>query len=45
MSDKKRDKGVRFNVISFMQGWVGVKFPDKKLYVTLEGPLTLSLPI
>ena len=37
--EKKRYKGVRFNVISFARGWVGVKFPGKKRYVTLEWPL------
>ena len=25
-----------FNVISVTRGWVGVKFPEKKHYVTLE---------
>ena len=30
----------RFNVISVTRGWVGVQFPGKKLYVTLERPLT-----
>ena len=34
--EKKRYKGVRFNVISVVRGWVGVKFPGKKRYVTLE---------
>ena len=37
---KKRYKGVRFNVISVTRGWVGVKFPGKKRYVTPEWPLT-----
>ena len=27
---KKRYEDVRFNVISFTRGWVGVKFPGKK---------------
>ena len=27
------------NVISVTRGWVGVKFPGKKHYVTLEWPL------
>ena len=36
---KKRYKGVRFNVISITRGWVGVNFPGKKLYITLEWPL------
>ena len=38
-SGKKCYKGVRFNVISFAMGWVGVKFPGKKRYVTFDGPL------
>ena len=33
---KKRYAGVRFNVISVTRGWVGVQFPEKKRYVTLE---------
>ena len=33
---KKRYEGVRFNVISVTRKWVGVKFPGKKRYVTLE---------
>ena len=37
---KKRYECVRFNVISFTRGWVGVQFPEKKRYVTLECPLT-----
>ena len=36
---KKRYEGVRFNVISITREWVGVKFPGKKCYVTLEWPL------
>ena len=36
---KKRYEGVRFNVISVTRGWVGVQFPEKKRYVTLEWPL------
>ena len=39
LSWKKRYKGVRFNVISVTRGRVGVKFPGKKRYVTLEWPL------
>ena len=35
---KKRYEGVRFNVISVTRGWVGVQFPEKKRYVTLEWP-------
>ena len=31
---------VRFNVISVTRGWVSVKYPGKKRYVTLEWPLT-----
>ena len=38
-SGKKRYEGVRFNVISVTRGWVGVQFPDKNRYVTLEWPL------
>ena len=34
----KRYEGVRFNVISITRGWVGVQFPGKKRYVTLEWP-------
>ena len=41
-SGKKRYEGVRFNVISARRGWVGVQFPGKKHYVTLEWPLTAS---
>ena len=33
---KKRYKDVRFNIISVTRRWVGVKFPEKKRYVTLE---------
>ena len=38
---EKAYKVVRFNVItiSVTRGWVGVKFPGKKHYVTLEWPL------
>ena len=36
---KKRYECVRFNVISVTRGWVGVQFPEKKRYVTLEWPL------
>ena len=39
---KKCYEGVtRFNVISITRGWVGVQFPGKKLYVTLEWPLII----
>ena len=37
-SVKKRYEGVRFNIISIMRGWVGVKFPGEKRYVTLQVP-------
>ena len=37
--ENKRYEGVRFNVISVTRGWVGVQFPGKKRYVTLEWPL------
>ena len=33
---KKRYDGVRFNVFCVTRGWVGVQFPEKKCYVTLE---------
>ena len=36
--ENKRYDGVRFNVISVTRGWVGVKFPGIKHYVTLEWP-------
>ena len=42
-SRKKRYEGVRSNVISVTRGWVGVQFPGKKRYVTLEWPLNLIL--
>ena len=38
-SRKKHYEGVRSNVISVTRGWVGVKFPGKKRYVTHEWPL------
>ena len=41
-SKKKSYEGVRLNVISITRGWVGVKYPGKKRYVTLEWPLTTS---
>ena len=41
-SRKKRYEGVRSNVISVTTGWVGVQFPGKKRYVTLEWPLVDS---
>ena len=40
---KKRYERVRCNVISVTRGWVGVKFPEKQHYVTLEWPLTLTI--
>ena len=33
-------EGQRFNVISVTRGWVGVQFPRKRCYVTLEWPNT-----
>ena len=39
-SEKKRYEGVMFNIISVTRGWVGVQFPGKKRYVTLEWPQT-----
>ena len=41
-SGKKRYEGVRFNVISVTREWVGVQFPGKKRYVTLEWPLSAT---
>ena len=38
-SQKTCYEGVRFNVISITWGWVGVQFPGKKRYETLEWPL------
>ena len=35
-SGEKPHEGVRFNVISITRGCVGVQFPEKKRYVTLE---------
>ena len=35
---KKHYECIKFNVVSIMRGWVGVKFPGKKPYVTLEWP-------
>ena len=40
---KKCYEGVNFNVISVTRGWVGVKFPGTKRYVTLEWLLNLHL--
>ena len=40
---KEHYEGVRFNVISVTRGWVGVKLPGKKRYITLEWPLDNSL--
>ena len=40
---KKRYGGVRFNIISVTRGWVGVKFPGKKRYITLEWPILQSI--
>ena len=41
--EKKHYEGVSFNVISVTRGWVGVQFPGKNRYVTLEWPLVLYL--
>ena len=42
LSRKKRYEGALFNVISITRGWVRVKYPGKKHYVTLEWPLKLK---
>ena len=39
-SRKKHYEGVRFNVIGITRDWVGVQFPEKKRYVTVEWPLS-----
>ena len=39
---EKRYEGVTFNVISVTRGWVGVQFPGKNGYVTLQWPLINS---
>ena len=39
-SGKKHYEGVRFNVIGITRDWVGVQFPEKKRYVTVEWPLS-----
>ena len=39
-SGKMRYEGVRFNVIIVTRRWVGVQFPEKKHYITLEWPHT-----
>ena len=36
---KKPYEGVPFNVIGVSRGWVGVNFPGKKCYVTIEWPI------
>ena len=41
-SEKKRYEGAKFNVISITRRWVGVKFPGKKHYVTLEWPIYMT---
>ena len=41
--DKRIFLGVRFNIISLTNKWVGVKFPEKQHYVTLEWPLSCFL--
>ncbi len=38
--ETNRYEGVMFNVISVTRGWVGVQFPEKLRYVTLEWPLS-----
>ena len=43
-SGKKRYEGVGY-VISVTRGWVGVQFPGKKRYVTLEWPLSFTIPL
>ena len=40
---QKRYEGVMFNVISVTRGWVGIQFPEKQRYVTLEWPLSQSV--
>ena len=37
--EKTHYEDVRFNIISVTRGWVRVKFPGKKRYITLEWPL------
>ena len=32
LPEKNQYEYVRFNVITVTRGWVGVKFPDKKLH-------------
>ena len=39
ISQEKALRAVLFNIISVTRGWVGVEFPGKKRYVTLEWPL------
>ena len=39
--EKKHYEDIQFNVISVTRGWVGVEFPEKKRYVTLEWPICL----
>ena len=39
ISQKRCYEGVLLNVISVTKGWVGVQFPGKMHYVTLEWPL------
>ena len=38
---KRHCEDVWFNVITIMRGCVGVKFPGKKCYVTLEWPVSV----
>ena len=42
--EKNSYEGVWFNVISITKGWVGVKLPGKRRYVTLERPLWWAAP-
>ena len=41
--EKKRYEGVRFNVITIARGWVGVEFPEKNRYVTLDWPIIATI--
>ena len=34
--EQKHYEGVRFNVIRITRGWMGVNFPGKKRYITVE---------
>ena len=39
----RRCTPVRFNLIRVTRGWVGVKFPGQKHYVTLEWPVRRAM--